>query len=349
MRKQKYMMTAVLLLGLALAGACFTRCFGNTEGQKDEEGLFVVTSFYPMYIATLNVVGDCEGVFLQNLSEPQTGCLHDYQLTPQDMILLSKADVFVINGGGMEDFLVEVAEAYPDLQIVDAGAAFWGNGEASASAHDDGEEEAFASVHDDGEEEAFASMHGDGEEEAFASAHDHGENAHVWMSIPHYMEQVSAIAKGLSQADPAHRGEYEANATSYREKIQKLWQEAAPLRDRAQGEQAILFHEAFAFLAEDYGMEVAGTLDLDEERQVSASETAQILKTIEEKKVKILLAEDLYGRDMGDTIEKETDCRACYLNPLVRGEKDPGSWLTGMEENILLLQKLLLGGEEQEP
>lgn len=61
-----------------------------------------------------------EGVTLENLSEPQTGCLHDYQLTAADMKLLSKADVFIVNGGGIESFLSDVAESYPDLKIVQA-------------------------------------------------------------------------------------------------------------------------------------------------------------------------------------------------------------------------------------
>ena len=57
---------------------------------------------------------------LENLSEPQTGCLHDYQLTAADMKLLSKADVFIVNGGGIESFLSDVAESYPNLKIIQA-------------------------------------------------------------------------------------------------------------------------------------------------------------------------------------------------------------------------------------
>lgn len=82
--------------------------------------LTVVTSFYPMYIAALNIVDGVEGVRLENLSEPQTGCLHDFQLTPEDMKLLSTADVFVINGGGIESFMSDVAKAYPKLDVVEA-------------------------------------------------------------------------------------------------------------------------------------------------------------------------------------------------------------------------------------
>ena len=113
--RNKYVFVTVLLVVLALLGFGFTRGYVQMEGKASEEELLVVTSFYPMYVAALNVVGDCEGVRVENLSEPQTGCLHDYQLTPQDMILLSEADVFVVNGGGIEGFLADVAEAYPEL------------------------------------------------------------------------------------------------------------------------------------------------------------------------------------------------------------------------------------------
>ena len=90
----------------------------NTDEADDM--LTVVTSFYPMYIATLNIVDGVKGVRLENLSEPQTGCLHDFQLTPEDMKLLSTADVFVINGGGIESFMSDVAKAYPKLDVVEA-------------------------------------------------------------------------------------------------------------------------------------------------------------------------------------------------------------------------------------
>ena len=119
--KNKYAFVAVLLLVMTLAGIGFVRGYGAWEGQEEKEELLIVTSFYPVYIAALNIAGDCPGVTVRSLSEPQTGCMHDYQLTPQDMILLSEADIFVINGGGMEQFLTEVAEEYPDLTIVDAG------------------------------------------------------------------------------------------------------------------------------------------------------------------------------------------------------------------------------------
>ena len=128
--KKKYLYTAIMLFAILVAGMGLTGWYvSQTQEQTDGQELTVVTSFYPMYIAAENVIGDADGVRLENLSEPQTGCLHDFQLTPEDMVLLSKADVFIINGGGIENFLSEVASRYPNLTIIEAGEGIEMSGE----------------------------------------------------------------------------------------------------------------------------------------------------------------------------------------------------------------------------
>ena len=61
----------------------------------------IVTSFYPIYIFALNLTEGIEGVEVRNLTAPDTGCLHDYQLQTGDMKKLAAADAFLINGAGM--------------------------------------------------------------------------------------------------------------------------------------------------------------------------------------------------------------------------------------------------------
>ena len=105
--------------GMKGAAGGASNASGNTKNTDEaDDMLTVVTSFYPMYIATLNIVDGVEGVRLENLSEPQTGCLHDFQLTPEDMKLLSTADVFVINGGGIESCFCDVGKPYPNRGVV---------------------------------------------------------------------------------------------------------------------------------------------------------------------------------------------------------------------------------------
>ena len=283
----------------------------NTDEADDM--LTVVTSFYPMYIAALNIVDGVDGVRLENLSEPQTGCLHDFQLTPEDMKLLSTADVFVINGGGIESFMSDVAKAYPKLDVVEAC-------------------EDVALLSEDADTESESNHDHDHD-------HDHGdENAHTWMSVPRYRTMVKTIASHLAQKDEAHAKEYYANAEKYDAKLAVLEEKIDSLKSLTGGQNIIIFHEAYEYVADDFSMNACYLLDLDEERSVSAGEVKQVIGAIKDDGVSVILAEELYGKSMGDTVSRETDVHMVYIDPLNRGEYDKDSYLDGMEHNIELVK-----------
>ena len=90
MRQKVSVLLAALLLLTLLPG-----CQSSAASGHD---FTVVTSFYPIYITAINIAKDVPGVKIVNMTKPQTGCLHDYQLTPADLRTLEKSDVFVING-----------------------------------------------------------------------------------------------------------------------------------------------------------------------------------------------------------------------------------------------------------
>ena len=302
----------------------------NTDEADDM--LTVVTSFYPMYIATLNIVDGVKGVRLENLSEPQTGCLHDFQLTPEDMKLLSTADVFVINGGGIESFMSDVAKAYPKLDVVEACEDVALLSEDDADSDHDHDADAESDSDHDHDHEADT-------ESDSAHDHDHGdENAHAWMSVPRYRTMVKTIASHLAQKDEAHAEEYYANAEKYDAKLAKLEKEQDSLKSLTDGQNIVIFHEAYAYVADDFSMNACYLLDLDEERSVSAGEIKQVISAIKDDGVSVILAEELYGKSMGDTVSRETDVHVVYIDPLNRGEYDKDSYLDGMEQNIELIK-----------
>lgn len=291
--KNKYVFVTVMLAVLLFLGVGLTEIYVNHTEEKEDGQYTVVTSFYPMYIAALNVVGENDHIRLENLSEPQTGCLHDYQLTPADMQLLSTADAFIINGGGIESFLGEVAEQYPDLTIINAS-------------------EQVDLIED---------------------------NAHAWMNIEDYMTQVKTIEAELSAADPADAEQFSENTEAYLAKLSSLKEQADAVKPLTEGKNIVIFHEAYEYVAEEFGMQVAYVMDLDEERQVSAGEVADVVRTVTDGGVRVILAEELYGKDMGDTVESETDAKICYLDTLVRGDYDADSYLNAMQQNITLLKE----------
>ena len=89
--------------------------------RVEAKPLEILTSFYPMYVSTLNVVGDTPGVDVTCLTEPFVGCLHDYSLTAGDMKKLAGAQIFVANGAGMESFIDKAVKQSPSLKVVEAG------------------------------------------------------------------------------------------------------------------------------------------------------------------------------------------------------------------------------------
>ena len=291
--KKKNAIVCAMLAGILIAAIALTMLYtGITEDKKDKTQFTIVTSFYPMYVAAANVIGDVKGVTLKNLSEPQTGCLHDYQLTTEDMKLLSKADLFIVNGGGIETFLTDVASNYPELDITEACQ--------NVPLLEDGEE----------------------------------ENAHAWMSVSDYRIQLATIESALEQADPEHADAYHENAKAYDEKLAALQEEQDEIRQAANGQNVIIFHEAYDYVAEDYGFNVSYVLDLDEERQVSAGEVADVLNQIQKDHVSYIFAEELYGSDMGKTVESESNVKVIYLDACNRGDYSKDSYLTAMQSNI---------------
>ena len=370
--KNKYVFTAVLLAVILFVGSVLTMAYVRTEQKKEQAkdgDLLVVTSFYPMYVAAENVIGDVEGVTLENLSEPQTGCLHDYQLTAADMKLLSKADVFIVNGGGIESFLSDVAESYPNLKIIQAcdgidllesaegteeSRSDDSNSEADVDseehlhenedAHD--EEDDHSEDTDDYSEDTDTHVDSDTHNEDTDHAdHDHSEhshgdeNAHAWMNLADYQIQVQNICDGLSEADSAHAEQYAKNAQTYQGKVQELQQEAAEFASQIASQPVVIFHEAYEYIVQEYGLALAGEMNLDKERQVSAGEVADILHAIEDNHVSVVLAEALYGTDMGEMVTKQSGVKVVYLDTLTRGDYSADSYLEGMRSNIEQLKE----------
>ena len=344
MNRKKYGFVFCLLVVIAMISLGTVSIYVNHEEKKEAtEQLRVVTSFYPMYVAAMNVTDSCESVTLENLSEPQTGCLHDYQLTPEDMKLLSTADMFVINGGGIESFMSDVAKAYPDLTVTEAcrDMQLIAEADEDIDVHGDGTDTNDHSHEEEHDIDSEGTHDHDGEDpdDPDGAGHDHGdENAHAWMSVSRYRTMVSTIADALSEADPSNASIYNSNAKEYDQKLAELEQEESQIKEKTNGKDIIIFHEAYEYVADDFGMNVRYLMDLDEERSVSAGEVSDVIAAVKNDGVSVILAEELYGKDLGDTVSRETDVKMVYIDPLNRGDYDKDSYIDGMKKNFKLIE-----------
>ncbi len=289
----------VLLTGLAPVG--FDSNF--VQAKSGNNGLTVVTSFYPMYVQTINVTKDVKGVKVVNMTKPQTGCLHDYQLTPDDLKTIEKARAFVVNGAGMEAFLEKVIKQMPKLKIVDASRG-------------------------------IALIKGDGEE---------GDNPHLWVSISNAIKQVKNIGEQLAKIDPANGPQYRKNANAYIKKLQALKEKMHQGLDGVKNRNIITFHEAFPYFAQEFNLKIVAVIEREPGSEPSAQELAETIATVKKAKVKGLFAEPQYPAKATQTIARETGIKVSTLDPAVTGDAngDPDTYLKTMEKNLKSLQEAL--------
>lgn len=86
--------------------------------NTDTNTIKITAIFYPLYVSLLNITDGVEGIELSLLAPPDTGCLHDYQLTTKDMKKIENSNILVANGAGMEDFIEKMLETKKDSLII---------------------------------------------------------------------------------------------------------------------------------------------------------------------------------------------------------------------------------------
>ena len=297
---KKSMLSALLALALAMCSGC---------AAEEDAGKTIVTSFYPMYVFTQNVVRDVPGVRVVNMASESAGCLHDYQLQTRDMITLEGADALVINGGGMEQFMDKVIAQRPELPVINAS---------------------------DGIEMLC------GEDDHDGHDHDHGVyNAHVWLDPALAMRQVQNIADGLAAVDSENAEAYQRNAAAYKARLQALHAELSAQLAPLAGSAIVTFHEAFTYFADAYGLVVAGVIANDAGEEPSTRQIAATCDLVKQYQVKALFVEPQYPTKSAETIARETGAKVFTLDPVVSGDGSPESYENAMRENARVLTEAL--------
>ena len=248
----------------------------------------VVTSFFPIYLFTLNLLSGIDDVEVFNLAAPGTGCLHDYQLQTGDMKMLARADAFLINGAGMEGYLKGVFETFPQLPIADASIGIELLEDCSDHSHDDED-------------------------------HDHAYNAHIWLDVQNAILMVNNLADGLMAALPDHAGAIAANRDAYVTRLTALDAELTAALSAVPQKDIITFHEAFPYFAQAYGLNVAAVVNRDPDDALSPRQLAELCKTVSALGAPPLFIEPQYEDKAAQTIARETGATIHTLDPIVTG------------------------------
>ena len=298
--------------------------------------------------ALLNIVGTGgEIVSSTGLYGGTIDLFHDLEAFGIKTTFVEISDKDAVEAAINENTRVIFAETIgnPKLDVVEACEDVVLLSEDDADSDHDHDHDADAESDSDHDHDHEADTESDSDHEADIESdstheHDHGdENAHAWMSVPRYRTMVQTIASRLAEKDAKHADEYYANAKAYDAKLAVLEEKINSIKSLTNGQNIIIFHEAYAYVADDFSMNACYLLDLDEERSVSAGEIKQVIGAIKDDGVSVILAEELYGKSMGDTVSRETDVHVIYIDPLNRGEYDKDSYLYGMEHNIELIKE----------
>jgi len=292
--------TSALFLVVSLL---LTGCTGSHT-----EDTLISASFYPMYLIGSEITKD-SGIEIKNTASPQTGCLHDYQLTTGNIRQLTHSDVLIINGGGMEDSFIKKASDNTGIRIIDASSLF----EKSDEEHN----------HDVHAEEHH---------------HDHGENSHYWTSLSHASLQAETIAHGLSDIYPEKKELFEKNLAEFKENCHTL--EEKYDFSSYNNVNVISFHEAFEFFCEDNNINIVKTFEIDENSTPSAKELAWAADEAREHKVSAVLAADDSGKVYARTIAEETGVPLIILNPLTYENEETENYFSSMDKNLSLIKEL---------
>lgn len=92
----------------------------NNQNEVNNGKTRIITSFYPIYIMTLNITEDINSVEVSNMAESHTGCIHDYTINTYDLKKFEDADIFIQNGQGIERFTDKILSSYPNIKTIEA-------------------------------------------------------------------------------------------------------------------------------------------------------------------------------------------------------------------------------------
>ena len=244
----------------------------------------VVTSFYPVWLMTLNLTEGIDQMTVTNLAEPATGCLHDYTLQNSDMVALSGADVLLINGAGMEAFLPVIESACPDLPVVDAS-----EGLLLLESDDDGE-----------------------------------VNAHTWLDPQRAVGMAANLAEGLIRCFPDYSSRITENLTAYQERLKAVDQTIRDeLMEIPELPEVVIFHEAFPYFADACGLPVLLAVDKEPDDDLSTAQLAGILGIIREERTPPLILKSKEEDRSVSVLVAETGASVCELDPVTTGPEQP--------------------------
>lgn len=270
--KRFFALTLLMIMMLSLF-AC---------GKKSNSNFKIATSFYPVYVATLNITEGAKDIEVMNLIDSNYGCVHNYMISPEDIRKLDGTRIFVANGLEMENFIAKNSLGIPKLEVLESG------------------EDIPNIISDENDQ----------------------DNPHYWMNIENAISHCDKITSTLEKADPANAEIYKNNAEVYKAKLGELLEEARSRMDKLAEKEMVALDDSFEYFADEFDIKFKNLLSHHGRRitEEQILEAIKYIKKNNIKTVYVSMGDE--NSDAARTIKTETGCRIVALDTCTRGEID---------------------------
>lgn len=314
--KLKKILAAALTAALTITALC--SC--SKTAPEDNGKLNVVTTIFPAYDFTRQIAG--ENINLTMLLKAGTES-HTYEPSPQDIITIQNADLFIYTGGEgdtwVDGILSSMDTPVPTLKMMDCVNAV--------------------------EEELVEGMQGEAESEEHSDEPEYDE--HVWTSPKNAVLISEKISEKLQELDSANKDSYKAAALEYSKKLNALDKEFSDVV-ASSAHKTLVFGDRFPmrYFADAYGLDYyAAFVGCSSETEPAASTLAFLVNKVNELQIPVVFYIEFSTGKVAQTIASQTGCETALFNSchnVSLEDMDAGAtYISLMEQNVELLKKAL--------
>ena len=266
----------------------------------------VAATTLPVYEFTSRILQGTD-IQVTRLVTESVSCLHDYALNVSQVKAIEAADVIVISGAGLEEFMEDILA---DKAAIDASC---------------------------GIPLIEPEEHHHGHEEESHEGHHHEEDPHIWLSPVNAKTMAENICAGLSRQYPAHADTLEENLAVLLEDLDALHLYGLRALEELSCRELITFHDGFAYLADCYGLEIIRAVEEESGSEASAAELIELIEEVEHHDLPAIFTEMNGSVSAAGIIARETGAKTYALDMAMGGE----SYFEAMHHNIDTLKEAL--------
>ena len=249
---------------------------------------------------------DGTGISVTRLVTESVSCLHDYTLQVGQMRAIESAEMIVISGAGLEEFLEDALHGA--AVTVDASAGI----------------ELFCPEEDPGHD------HSDHE-------HHHDNDPHIWLSPVNAAVMVRNICDGLIARYPQFEAQFLQNRSVLIAELEALDQYGNTQLENLSQREIITFHDGFAYLADHYNLHILRAVEEESGSEASAAELIELIELVNSHQLRAIFTEVSGADSAARIIQAETGVRLLQLDMAMSG----GSYFDAMYRNIDVLKEAL--------